>query len=68
MERHSIRCVNFLLPTGEEICGWRKAWGIPVGNKRVVWGMHECSAAEEREACERDTEGAGGLLTPGCAN
>lgn len=42
--------------------------GIPVGNKRVVWGMHERSAAEEREACERDTEGAGGLLTPGCAN
>lgn len=42
--------------------------GIPVGNKKVICGMHERSAAEEREACERDTEGAGGLLTPGSAN
>ena len=24
-------------------------WSIPVGNRRVVWGMHECRTAEERK-------------------
>lgn len=24
-------------------------WSIPVGNRRVVWGMYECRTAEERK-------------------